>query len=266
MPREDYHIRQAEKLTRYQDLATKHGRQADQLSTRAHDMAACIPMGQPILVGHHSEKRDRNFRDRIHRTWEKSVEEQEKAQHYAWKAARIEENRSVSSDNPEAVDLLKEKLQKLEANRDKFKAINKIVKSRRKDYSQEQKIADLMKIGVKEKTAIDLFTPDFCGRIGVPDYVLTNDGAEIRRLKARIEQLGKDAEIETSERMIGDVRMVDSAEDNRIMLFFPGIPDQEVRTRLKQNGFRWSPSAGAWQAYRTNRSRAAVQWVLKEGS
>lgn len=44
----------------------------------ARDMAVQTPFGQPILVGHHSENRDRNFRDRIHNTFGKAFAEQNK--------------------------------------------------------------------------------------------------------------------------------------------------------------------------------------------
>ncbi|MEE8059026.1 MAG: DUF3560 domain-containing protein [Pseudomonadales bacterium] len=40
---------------------------------RAKDMAPVIPFGQPILVGHHSEHRDRRYRDRIHNTFVKPL-------------------------------------------------------------------------------------------------------------------------------------------------------------------------------------------------
>lgn len=262
MPREDYYERQAEKLARYQDLATRHGHRAECLFDQAHKMSECIPFGQPILVGHHSEKRDRNFRAKIGRTYDRSTEERDKAKHYQEKAGRIIESRAISSDAPDAIDLLREKLAKMEKKRDMFKAINKIVLSKKKDYLQEKKIADLIALGLKEQTAKDLFEPDFAGRIGIPDYVLTNDGANIRRIKARIEQLEKDGNQETTEQTIGDVRIVDSAEDNRIMIFFPAIPNEETRKKLKSYGFRWSPSAGAWQGYRTNRTRYAVKVVL----
>jgi hypothetical protein len=32
-----------------------------------------------------------------------------------------------------------------------------------------------------------------------------------------------------------------------VQLIFPGKPSDEIRARLKSNGFRWSPTAGAWQ-------------------
>lgn len=66
-------------------------KKSDQLFEKAKEMASVIPFGQPILVGHHSEKRDRNYRDRIHNTFGKAFEEQEKADYYSGKAENARE-------------------------------------------------------------------------------------------------------------------------------------------------------------------------------
>ena len=44
---------------------------------------------------------------------------------------------------------------------------------------------------------------------------------------------------------IGEVTIQE--QDNRVQILFPGKPSDEIRARLKSNGFRWSPTAGAWQ-------------------
>ena len=69
-----------------------------------------------------------------------------------------------------------------------MKRANKIVRS--KKLSKEQKIKELEKIeGLSKKSIDSLFVPDFMGRIGFPSFELKNNGANIRRLKERLEKL-----------------------------------------------------------------------------
>lgn len=72
-------------IGRSEKRAEKADKNADNLLERAREMAAIIPFGQPILVGHHSEKRDRNYRDKIHNTYGKAFQEQDKASYYRGK-------------------------------------------------------------------------------------------------------------------------------------------------------------------------------------
>jgi hypothetical protein len=248
MPRSDYYEKQAEKLERYQDLAEKKTNEGNALIARAHQMAEQIPLGQPILVGHYSEKGDRNYRARINSTWDRGYETLKTAEHYERKVQSIESNRAISSDAPDAVELLRVKLQKLVDFQEHAKIVNKIC---RKKVPDEEKIKLLIESGLKESTAKEALLPDFCGRVGIPAYALTNNNGNMKRIKDRIAELEKAQTDISTETMIGDVSIVDSVEDNRIMIVFPGVPDEAIRARLKSDGFRWSPSSGAWQAYRS---------------
>lgn len=79
--------RAEERAERFEERAETASEHSTALYNRAHTMAQAIPFGQPILVGHHSEKRDRNYRGRIHSTFGKAFEESDKAKHYAGRAA-----------------------------------------------------------------------------------------------------------------------------------------------------------------------------------
>ena len=67
------------KQARYEELAEKNHKLANEQFEQAIKMGEVIPFGQPILVGHHSERGDRNYRKKIDRKMEKSFETNDKA-------------------------------------------------------------------------------------------------------------------------------------------------------------------------------------------
>lgn len=144
-----------------------------------------------------------------------------------------------------------------------MKDANKIIKSAK--LTKEQKIEKLKERFSKssDESILKLFEPDFCGRIGFPDYKITNNGANIRRIKLRIEQLVKLNSQQTTEKEINGVRVVDNVEENRLQLFFPCKPSEKVRELLNKSGFRWSGYLGCWQRFRSNGANWAAQDVLK---
>lgn len=239
---------------RYERRAAMLERAATQAHKVAHDMASVIPFGQPILVGHHSEGRDRRYRDRIGRKFDQALEFHKKAEYYRSKAASVGHG-GISSDDETAIEQLEAKVAKLEADQAKMVAANRLV--RKKDR------AGLAALGFSEKVIDGLFTPDFCGRIGFPDYATKNNGANIRRIKDRIEHLKRARQAETKETERSDgTRIVENVEANRLQIFFPGKPEVEIRTKLKSFGFRWSPTEGAWQRHLSNGARWAAENVL----
>ena len=106
--------------------------------------------------------------------------------------------------------------------------------------------------------------PDFCGRIGFPDYMLANNNANIRRLEGRIKSLQKTKSQGTQESENKFFKVKENVEAMRIQLFFEGKPEPEVRDILKSNGFRWAPSVGAWQRQLNNNGKYAVERVIRE--
>lgn len=80
----------ATRAERAEIRAIKAQERSDGLSKTASEMASIIPMGQPILIGHHSEKRDRRYREKISNKMGQSVKEREKSDYYRTKAALAE--------------------------------------------------------------------------------------------------------------------------------------------------------------------------------
>ena len=141
-----------------------------------------------------------------------------------------------------------------------MKAINRILKN--KKLSDDEKVNKVVTAGLlTSATAQALLKPDFCGRIGFAGYQLTNNNANINRMKKRLESLeNMPTESKTTNHDGFDV--VENAEINRIQIVFPGKPDTETRSILKQNGFRWSRYEMAWQRHLNNSGRYAVSNVL----
>ena len=134
-----------------------------------------------------------------------------------------------------------------------------------KKKGPEAQVAALVGTGLSEDTAKKFLQPDFAGRIGVPDYALTNLRGRIKGLEKKITQykdLNKKSPIEVSQSSpLSEIE--DDAEGNRIRLYFNGKPDEETRKALKRAGFKWAPSFGAWSGYRNYRSRAFAEQLAK---
>ncbi|RXK81156.1 DUF3560 domain-containing protein [Filimonas effusa] len=243
----DNAIEQSEKNTR---LSVQQYNEADKI-------ASFIPMGQPILIGHHSEKRHRRDLDRIHNLHGQSIKSTEKAAYYADKAKTIESNTAIFSDDPQALDKLRTKLKEYEDLQTYMKAVNKCIKKKDKE-------AFLKLPGSSEEKWIDLNTPDCCKQIGFPHYKLTNNGAEIRRLKARIKQLENVEKWESSESEHNGVTLRINVEANRVQLLFPGKPEEKIRSILKSHCFRWTPSEKAWQRHLNGSGIYAAKSALRD--
>ena len=94
---------------------------------------------------------------------------------------------------------------------------------------------------------------------------LSNNNAELRRIRERITRLEASANAEHIEKDHGMCRYVENPELNRVQLFFDGKPSAEIRSILKKNGFRFSKRDGnAWQRFLNSQGKLAVQWALAE--
>lgn len=239
-----YEEKQQARRERYEELAEAAEREAGRLGNRAHEMASAIPFGQPILVGHHSERGDRRYRARIGTTMDKAVAAGKKAEYYRQKAKAVG-HAGISSDDPEAVQKLQAKLDKLTQLQERMKAVNRAIRKHGK-AGQAAQVAALVEQGFTEDQAAQLLVPDSLGRVGMADYQLKNNNANIRRLRKRIEQLRKVASWEPMERECEGFTYREDPEENRVMFIFPGKPDEDTRSALKANAFKWSPARGAW--------------------
>lgn len=151
-------------------------------------------------------------------------------------------NHAISSDDPNAIEKLTEKLETCQKRQEYMKTVN--------SYYRKHGTA-LGCPGVSEETAKKM---DEAVRTGYlrekapfASYELSGNNAEIRRLKQRIEQLSHNKEVGYTGWKFNGGEAVANTDNNRLQLFFDEKPSEEQRITLKHNGFHWSPSEGAWQ-------------------
>ena len=294
-----YEEKQARKLERFQELAEKNSIVSVRMYDKSHELADMIPFGQPILVGHHSEGRHRRHLEKINSTFRKAIEAKDKSEYYAAKAERIENPYAISSDDPEAVTKLKEKLAGIEAEIEKVKAHNKkckdfvkleVVCSHRENEEQiantngnykryatinkttkeikwessrvpkdiRDKIETYAKTGILEKTQIAKENKVF------ESYHLQNLNGNKTRIKKRIDELQAVHRMQEIDEEVNGIRIFTDKVQNRVQMFFPDKPSEEVRTKLKSNGFHWSPFNKAWQRMTSGHSLELAREIAKE--
>lgn len=148
----------------------------------------------------------------------------------------------ISSDDPDAREKLAGKIAKLQKLQDTMKAVNAYYKKNKTlegcpDLTAEQaaKLAASMARDWRQDPR------------PFESYQLTNNNANIRRLQQRLDEMKRLEEKPLDGWNFDGGRVEANADENRLQVFFDEKPDEEKRGEMKRNGFRWAPSAGAWQ-------------------
>ncbi len=230
--RDDHEQRREARTDRLRERAAKARGEAH---ARFEASKHVPPLGEPIKIGHHSEKRHRKMLERAQSNARKSFEASKKAKHLDARADAAETNTTISSDDPRALERLRAKLAGMEAEREEVKRLNRLARQG--------------KLSEAENPMNPLSLRDIMGarKYPLPGYAMRNQGAEIRRVLQRIEQLSVREGRAARSYERGGVRVVENGELNRLQVFTDGKPPQKNRTWLKRSGFRWARSEGAWQ-------------------
>lgn len=244
----------AERYRQYADNAERRAIAAFNASSSAVDG---IPAGQPILVGHHSERAHRRALDRAHSAMGRSVQESEKAVYYRQKAEAVENNDNIYLGDDDAIERLEAKIADLTEVQKRMKLDNKIIRS--KTMSESEKLKALTQNGHTPAFAQKMITEN----MSWPAYSLTNNNAKINTARKQLAKAEALAAKEDREYAIGDITIEECYSENRVRIYFPGVPDVDTRTQLKRNGFHWAKSMGCWQGYINRRTLDFIKEITK---
>ena len=95
-------------------------------------------------------------------------------------------------------------------------------------------------------------------------WELSNIGANIRETKLRIQRLEEQENLEFPDVEFKGGKVIHNKEINRIQIIFDDIPNENIRSELKHNGFHWSRYEGAWQRQFNQRTIYVTKSLIKD--
>jgi hypothetical protein len=223
--------------------ASKRVAKADAAFKAAKAVADMIPLGQPILVGHHSEKGARADAKRIENGMRAGIESERMAVRHERAAATLESRlkRNIFSDDADAVENLKKRIADRERMVERMKFVNKAHAKFAKTGAMPEGVSEA------EAEKIRNYKPTYSWEPHpYPPYALANLRQQIaadRKRLGHVEQMSQRAE--AAQEAAGGVLI---EGDQFVRVTFAEKPAREVLNDLKANGFRWS--SGSWMGYR----------------
>lgn len=172
----------------------------------------------------------------------------------------------IRADNPDAPALIRAKIDAARTKHALMKAANEAIRAAKTDDEAALIEAVHGVTGWAHDTCAKVVARDPMGNRGFPSWALANNLAEIKRLEKRLKTIEANRSAGMIERTYdtraGAVWVVEDPNAARVQIIFHAKPDEATRAILKQHGFRWAPSAGAWQRHLTNAGRYAATQVL----
>ena len=149
---------------------------------------------------------------------------------------------------------MKEKLLTLEQNQEQMKQVNAY-------YKKHKTLEGCSLLSEAEKKRLTSYIEKDYNAEKRPynSFTLTNNNAKIKHTKQRIAELEKKDFLKGWKFESGKV--IANKEVNRLQIVFDEKPEEELRAKLKLNGFKWSHSQKAWQRLLNQNAVRAVKRI-----
>ena len=205
---------------------------------RVHKLADSIPLGQPILVGHHSERHARRDADRISSGMAKGCDEARLADHHRGKADGLERqlDTCVFSDDPDAIEAIEARVAENEAKRERMKRVNQLY--RKGDAEGLAALGlDLEKLRAKVASIGYSWV-----KAPYESWELSNLGGRITADRKRLDDIRARQQRAAAAEAAGGASIERGESWCRVT--FAEKPGREVIDALRAAGFGWG--AGSW--------------------
>ena len=148
----------------------------------------------------------------------------------------------IRQDDPQAIPKLQKKLAGLEKAQETMKAVNAY-------YRKHGTLDGCPHLSPEslENLKADMASGWHYEKKPFQSWKLSNNNAEIRRVRQRIESLTRANEVAYVGWEFDGGHVEANRDQGRLQVFFDGKPEADARQQLKEHGFRWAPSVGAWQ-------------------
>lgn len=252
--RQDYDERRQARIDRLQAGAEAAKQEANAHFQAGAEMFDAIPFGQPV---HGSA--DRNYRERAAAKMEAGVKADERAGRLEARAEAAANNTAISSDDPNSVEKLREKIEHLRKKQTQAKAMNAYFKKHGTVKGFEG-LSDEAAEKIDENTRSSW---NFEHR-PFPSFELTSYNRRIKAAEDRIKQ------IESAAAMADEVIEFDGfiigcdSDENRVYFEFDGKPAQSIIDKLKIYGFHYAYNSGRWQRLKTPQAWRTVKQLATE--
>ena len=148
----------------------------------------------------------------------------------------------IRQDDPQAIPKLEKKLAGLEKAQETMKAVNAY-------YRKHGTLDGCPHLSPEnlEKLKAAMVSGWHYEKKPFQSWELSNNNAEIRRIRQRIDSLTRARETVYVGWEFEGGHVEANREQSRLQVFFEDKPNADARQQLKEHGFRWAPSVGAWQ-------------------
>ncbi len=261
-----YEDKQEAKRDRMRDRAARLDTEAKSRMDSANSLAG-VMNGQPILIGHHSEKRHRRDIDRMDNNMHKSIEQSNEAAELRRRADAVGSG-GISSDDENAVTKLLKRIETKEASRDRMKKVNQLW--RKRDAAGLLALNPGFTLEHFDNKLKDAYSWE---RAPFPKWQVSNLTASIRSDKKRLVELEavEERREEADTVLVGSgvadgvaFTVIEDREDNRLVFDFESKPSRRALDLLKRHAWKWSPTRGTHVRKLSYAARTTAEWVTEQ--